>query len=117
MDKVICMPIHESSALKTLKTWDGRSTFSFRGTVKEGNRIFYGSSRATTVTSVDYANLLKHFSGRIVDCGTSRTNPQLGSLGEWLQENVTKTAIASYVGAILVSEGYARKLKSKIEFL
>jgi hypothetical protein len=106
-----------NSELKTLKTWAGFSTFSFRGTVKEGTKIFYGSNQTFTITSGEYFNLLNHFSGRIVDCGTSRTNPQSGSLGEWLQKNVTKIAIASYVGAILVSEGYARKLKSKIGFL
>ena len=40
-----------------------------------------------------------------------------GSVGEWLQNNVTKTAIASYVGAILIHEGYAVKGKgAEIEF-
>ena len=51
-----------------------------------------------------------------MDCGTSRTDPQLGSLGEWLKEKVSKTATASYVGAILVNEGYAKKRGSRIEF-
>lgn len=33
-----------------------------------------------------------------------------------MMENVTKTAIASYVGAILVHEGYAVKRGSNIQF-
>jgi hypothetical protein len=30
-------------------------------------------------------------------------------MGDWLQQNVSRTAIASYVGAILIDEGYATK--------
>jgi len=47
---------------------------------------------------------------------TSRTDPPRGSLGEWLMSNITKTAIASYVGAILTHEGYAEKRGSYIKF-
>jgi hypothetical protein len=61
--------------------------------------------------------LLGHFGGCTVDIGTSRDNPTEGSVGEWLQTHVCKTAIASYVGAILVEEGYARRVcGSKICF-
>jgi hypothetical protein len=52
--------------------------------------------------------------------GTSRDNPPTGSVGAWLQENVTKTAIASYVGPILLSEGLASRVPgepSKIRFV
>lgn len=62
-------------------------------------------------------DLLTHFKGMRVPCGTSRDKPQIGSLGEWLQGNVTKTAIASYVAAILVHEGYAKKDGAWIEFI
>ncbi len=55
---------------------------------------------------------------KIVNIGTSRNKAPLGSIGNWLQNNVTKTAIASYVGPILTEEGYARKVgKHKIEIL
>ena len=50
--------------------------------------------------------------------GTSRTDPPRNSVGEWLQLNVTRTALASYVGPILITEGYAEKAGgSKIRFL
>ena len=53
----------------------------------------------------------KEFSGQIVNIrAMTRTTPAAGSAGAWLRENVTKTtAIASYVGPILVEEGYAEK--------
>lgn len=100
-----------------LPTWGGKSTFSYEGSVQAGTRISYGSSGWTTYVSADhYRKLLNHFRGRRVPCGTPRTNVPRGSLGEWLMENVTKTAIASYVGAILVHEGYAVKQGSCIRF-
>ncbi len=102
--------------LKKLETWGERSSFRYTGSVKEGTGIFYGSKFKIRITANMYEDLLKKFKGRTVDCGTSRTSPPLGSLGEWLKENVSKTAIASYVGAILVNEGYAKKRKSQIEF-
>jgi len=51
-----------------------------------------------------------------VPIGTSRNDPPAGSVGERLQEHVTKTAIASYVGAILVDEGFPERLGSDIHF-
>jgi hypothetical protein len=42
--------------------------------------------------------------------GTSRDCPPAGSVGEWLQENVTKLAIASYLAPILVHRGDAEWL-------
>ena len=85
--------------------------------MKEGTIIFYGSGYSKFLTAAIYEKMLRHFIGRIVDCGTSRTNPQKGSLGEWLTENVSKTALASYVGAILVREGYSVKRGRRMEFL
>jgi hypothetical protein len=102
---------------KSLKTWAEGSSFNYEGSVKEGTKIFYGSGQKTLVEASVYERMLKHFRGRTVDCGTSRDNPQLDSLGEWIQENVIKRSLSSYVGAILVSEGYAIKRGSKIEFL
>jgi hypothetical protein len=53
--------------------------------------------------------LLSTFAGRgDVPIGTSRTKPPKSSLGFWLQQNdVTKTAIASYIGPLLIALGYA----------
>ena len=44
---------------------------------------------------------------RQAQSGTSRGRPPAGSVGEWLQQNVTEIAIASYIGSILFHEGYA----------
>jgi len=93
--------------MPTLPTWARRSKFSYSGSVAEGTTITYGREFSLTISPSQYNALLNHFRGQTVDIGTSRDNPPRGSVGEWLQSNVTKTAIASYVGPILISEGYA----------
>jgi len=62
------------------------------------------------VTAEAYISLRHHFIGRIVNIGTSRTEPPEGSLGKWLKANVTQAAIACYVGPILVVEEYAKRV-------
>lgn len=100
-----------------LKTWGEKSSFSYYGNVKEGTKIIYGNGNLISITTEQYKGLLKYFSGKIVKVGTSRTNPSYGSVGQWLIENITKTAISSYVSARLVYEGYAEKFDaSEIKF-
>jgi len=94
-----------------LRTWAGRSEFKYTGSVKEGTEIIFGKGNKVTVTSNHYSALIRHFAGNTVDIGTSRDMPTVGSLGVWLQNNVTKSAIASYVGPILIEEGYAEKIE------
>jgi hypothetical protein len=103
--------------MKPLKTWGGRSSFSYSGSVETGTEIRYGSGHMITVERDDYEKLLAEFNGKAVPCGTSRDKPPMGSLGSWLQAHVTKTATASYVGAILVNEGYALRDGSTIIFV
>ena len=106
--------------MQTLKTWKEKSTFSYTGCVKQGTKIVYGrKSPPKFISATQYAKLLNHFRGHIVDIGTSRDNRPPGSVGEWLQQSkVTKIAIASYVGPILIAERYAEKAGgSKIRFL
>ena len=91
-------------------TWGARSRFDYSGSVETGTDIFYGRGWKVRVDAEDYTALRKHFLGRVVPAGTSRSNPPTDSLGAWLQANVTKTAIASYVAPILVLEGYARRV-------
>ena len=95
-----------------LFTWDDRSEFKYAGSINEGTQIYYGKGfrNKVHVTSDHYSALMQHFSGNTVDIGTSRDIPPKGSVGEWLQSNVTKTAIASYVGPILIREGYAERI-------
>jgi hypothetical protein len=103
--------------MKTLKTFGGRSSFEYAGNVDEGTTIRYSSKNLEAfVSSQDYSKLISHFNGMRVPCGTSIHTPKIGSLGEWLQENVNRKAHATYVGAILVEEGIAEKDGAWIKF-
>ncbi len=102
--------------MKKLPTWAGRSEFEYEGSIVTGTAIFYGSGFSTGVSADQYAALLLHFKGQSPNIGTSRDRAPDGSVGAWLQKNVTPTAIASYVGAILVHEGYASRVGSTIKF-
>jgi hypothetical protein len=62
------------------------------------------------VITQEYIALRRHFIGRIVPVGTSRTEPPADCLGAWLQANVTRTGIVSYVAPILVLEGFAKRV-------
>jgi len=100
----------EDDTIVRLQTWARRSQFEYTGSVEAGVLIRYGrSGQEVRVSREQFATLLRHFHGRAVSIGTSRTIPPAGSVGEWLQKHVTKTAIASYVGPILIHEGYAEK--------
>jgi len=104
---------------KELATWGERSSFEYDGSVASGTSIRFGENGRQLVTREQYIALLAHFKGRTVDIGTSRDNPPEGSVGAWLQEHVTRIAIASYVGSILVAEGYAERVpleRSRIRF-
>ncbi len=89
------------------KTWAERSHFEYSGSVEAGTEIIYGNGWKVFVSNEQYGVLRKHFRDLIIPVGTSRTAPPADSLGAWLQSNVTKSAIVSYVGPILVLEGYA----------
>jgi len=106
---------------KTLQTWAGRSSFVYDGSVSQGTEIRYGKDHRwrLNISREQYEALLKYFKNRTVNIGTSRTDPPLGSVGEWLQNNVTLTATASYIGPILIHEGYAERVStpSKIRFV
>jgi hypothetical protein len=105
---------------KRLPTWAGLSSFEYTGSVATGTEIWYGlKPNLKRVSAAQYTALLAHFRGSVVGIGTSRTDPTPGSVGEWLQANVTKTAVASYVGPILLEEGYAERVpaaRSAIRF-
>jgi len=104
----------------SLATWAGRSQFTYTGSVAEGIGLEFGGERRgrATVSGDQFKVLLKQFRGRTVPIGTSRTDPPEDSLGAWLQQHVTRTAIASYVGPVLITEGYAeRASRSEIRFL
>ena len=93
-----------------LKTWRERSKFKYEGSIELGTAIYFGNNNLVNISSGQYKELVKYFAGRTVNIGTSRTKPPNKSVGEWLINNISKTAIASYVGAILIYEGYAEKI-------
>jgi hypothetical protein len=110
--------ISEEHPMKTLRTWAGRSQFKYSGSVSQGTKITYGSGSSITIKAEQYSALLSRFKDKTLDIGTIFAGPPRGSVGEWLQQNVTKTAIASYVGPILISENYAVKIGgSQIKFI
>jgi len=100
------------ASVRTLPTWAGRSEFRYAGSVNEGVTIKYGNGFSYTqkITAQQFRNLLDYFRERTVNIGTSRTTPPPGSVGEWLQANVTRIAMASYVGPVLINENYASKV-------
>ena len=92
-------------------TWACRSNFSYEGSVVDGTRIFFGKHGQFQeyVAPEEYNQLIRTFYRRKIAIGASQDNPPKGSLGEWLQKNVTLTAIASYVASILLKEGFAER--------
>jgi len=102
----------------TLRTRARGVQFSCEKTAGGDLHIEFGHGRKVTVSAEDLRELIRHFRGLQVQLGTSRDRPPAGSVGEWLQQNVTKIAIASYIGPILVHEGYATWVDdSTLQFL
>lgn len=93
-----------------LLTWAGRSSFNYEGSIITGTVIHYGKGYKAFISENKYIELVEHFKGRIANIGTSHDNPPPGSVGDWLMNNVNKVSLASYVGSILIYEGYAEKL-------
>ena|GEM_PF-950163 len=94
----------------SLKTWGGQSSFSYSKSDLLGITIKFGDGFTAKITMEEYVALIQHFQGQTVNIGTSRTDRPPGSVGEWLHIYVSRAAIASYLGAILVYEGHAEKL-------
>ena len=90
-----------------LPTWRKRGEFAYRGSVAGGTEILYGKKGRARVTAQQYDGLLMTFVNRTVPLGTHRTNPPTDSIGHWLHCHGASHNIASYVGPILIHEGYA----------
>jgi hypothetical protein len=105
-----------------LNTWANKSDFEF---TYEGEDILtgmtiihYGKNKRykQKITADQYHNIIERFRGQTLPIGTSKTDPPRNSLGFWLNQTITRTAIASYVGPILVHFGYAEKRGAEIIF-
>jgi hypothetical protein len=96
---------------RTLSTWGGGKQFCYEGSVSTGTTIRYGKELrwTATISASDYQRILQYFSKSDVAVGTSKDTPPPGSVGEWVKANVNKSGLMSYIGAILVQEGYAAK--------
>src|SRR5258706_13575455 len=94
---------------KTLPTWSARKKFQYKGSVRKGTTIYCGTDfrYAYTMSADQYAGMLAKFSGQEVNVGTSRTDPPNGSLGKWLTDKYGQYGMTSYVGPILIHEGFA----------
>ena len=103
--------------LPTWSNWTG--SFEFTGSTTAGTTITYGAGHTFDVTAAQWTALLAQFPpGSIVSAGTSRTTQPPGSVGEWLINNVSRTALASYVCAILCYEQKASNIGGgQIEFI
>jgi hypothetical protein len=105
---------------KILPTWSGRCYFRYSGSVKTGIIIEFGANYKNNgeFKSTDLSKLIDHFSGTGVPLGTQHTSdPVRGSVAEWIRKNVNKNRImTSYLGPILVSEGYAERNGKMIKF-
>jgi|GEM_PF-1629728 len=104
--------------MRELKTFGGRSTFRYKGKVKEGTTFYYGNkvSKDCHISAETYGKLLAEFAGKTVKLGAVfGSNAPEGSLGGWLYKyNITQASVATYIGAILIAEGYAEKHKRSL---
>jgi hypothetical protein len=97
---------------KILRTWANRREFRYSGSVSSGTNIEFGKGfhNKASVSADEYRGLLEHFANRgEVPMGTAFVNRPENSVGQWLVDHVTKTAIASYVGPILIDQEYAKR--------
>jgi hypothetical protein len=109
----------ESISKKKLPTWSGKSRFEYSGSIKLGTDIFFGKAFCyhEFIGAEKYQMLLRYFKGKTVSLGTSRTGPPNGSVGIWLLLNVSRRALASYVGPILLHEGYAKRINGESKMI
>ena len=94
---------------KVVRTFGGGADFRYRGTTDTGTVIRYSKDELELVlTQADYLRIWERFRGREVKVGTSQSPPQ-DSLGAFLIREITHVGAASYVGRLLLEDGYAWK--------
>jgi len=101
---------------KVLHTWSGKQSFRYefdRSTLDV--RIFCGQefSRTYQVEGQAVRAALLEFSGGETPAGTNRTHPPHASIGDWFRVNCKRGGIMSYLGPILIEEGYAKRGSDK----
>ena len=97
------------SVWKVVRTVGGGAEFRYRGSTDTVTVIRYSAEDLELrLTSADYSRIWERFRGREVKVGTSQSPPN-DSLGAFLRDEITHCGAASYVGRILLDEGYAWK--------
>lgn len=94
------------------ETFAGRKKFSYSGSVDTGTKVWVGTAMQSPLkfTKEQWDALLDAFRGKTIPAGLSFDKPEAGSMGEWIKANwQTKMGPATYVGGILISEGYAER--------
>lgn len=103
--------------MKELRTLSQGAPFQYE---REASwiKIYYGSEckQKARISIKQFESLLEEFQGQSLPLTTTRNTTSNHSIGTWLKINVTKTAIASYIGAILIAENHATKIGSLIKF-
>lgn len=97
--------------MKELRTWSGANAFRYEGSVSTGITIHCGDgfSRTYRISHDAILDTLGRFSGKTTPVGCHRTAPPEGSIGDWLRVHHKRGGIMSYLGSILVQEGFARR--------
>ena len=96
-----------------LNTWDENKNkkFMYVKTNSDSYILLYGKdfSNYIEITKLEIERIKTQFQGKSIKLSASRT-PDEGSFGHWLIDNITGgTVIASYLGPLLINEGFATK--------
>ncbi len=98
------------STEKDLKTWARGKPFRYELDQCTFNVLVHcgqGASHQYTLDGQRLREALARFSGKDVQIGTHRTKPPRGSVGEWLLATCKRGGIMSYLGPVLIAEGFA----------
>lgn len=101
--------VRQTTSFIPLRTFSRGVDFKVCPTILGYQLHFGGSSGNATFSLATLQSLALDFAGKRVAIGASRTSPPEGSLGEYLQKNVSKTALSSYVAPLLVYLGLANR--------
>jgi len=95
--------------VKELYTLSRKEPFYYEGSVGTDTTVLFGEDGKAKVRikARIWQALLDEFSGDVAPLGRSPRSPSPGSLGEWLLKKTRRRGLASYVGPILIHEGYA----------
>lgn len=93
----------------TLRTWGGRTTFSYRHSGSLS--LEYGSGRRCRVSAAHLVQLCAAHRGQLVAVFGEES-----SLDAWTEKHITRMRIASYLAPALVELGLAERSGEKIKF-